>query len=122
MLLCDEDLKEFTALNEQEYQENSDTAVERPQLTNNALKKGLQTVDDVITSSRLTISDIHASNLSTRRRMSWHPYKEVCKNIWKENQSEIISFFTKSSVSPFAMHFMLSDYPNIQPGTSTSLQ
>jgi len=56
MLLCDEDLKELTALNEREYQENSDTAVDRPQLTNNALKKGLQIVDDVITSSRLTIS------------------------------------------------------------------
>ena len=69
MLLCDEYLKELTALNEREYQENSDNAVERPQLTNNTLKKGLQIVDDVITSSRLTISDIHLSNLSTRRRM-----------------------------------------------------
>jgi hypothetical protein len=69
MLLYDEDLKDLTAQNEREYQENSDTAVERLQLTNNALKNGLQTVEDVITSSRLTISDIHASNLSTRWRM-----------------------------------------------------
>jgi hypothetical protein len=66
MLLRDQDLKELTVLNEREYQENSDTAADRPQLTNNALKKRLQIVDDVITSSRLTISDIHASNLSTR--------------------------------------------------------
>jgi hypothetical protein len=94
--------------------------VKRLQLTNNALKKGLHIVDDVITSSRLTISDIHASNLSTRWRMSWHPHKEVFKIIGKENQSEITSFFTKSSVSHFAMHSMLFDYPNIQPGTSSS--
>jgi hypothetical protein len=46
MLLSEEDLKDLTALNEQD-QQNSETAVKRPQLTNNALKKRLQIVDDV---------------------------------------------------------------------------
>jgi hypothetical protein len=43
-----------TLLSEQE-DEDSDTAVEMPQLTTRALKKGLQMADDFTISMRLTI-------------------------------------------------------------------
>jgi len=55
-----------TVLSEQE-DEDSDTAVEMPQLTTRALKKGLHMADDFTISVRLTVD---ARNLSIRGRLS----------------------------------------------------
>ena len=56
----------MTVLSEQE-DEDSDTAVEIPQLTTRALKKGLQMADYFTISVRLTVG---ARNSSIRTRLS----------------------------------------------------
>jgi len=56
----------MTVLSEQEV-EDSDTAVEMPQLTTRALKKGVQMADNFIISMMLTVG---ARNLSIRGRLS----------------------------------------------------
>jgi hypothetical protein len=58
--------EDMTVLSEQE-DEDSDTAVEMPELTTRALKKGLQMADDFTISMRLTVG---ARNLSVRGRLS----------------------------------------------------
>ena len=60
--LTEEESEDVTVLSEQE-DENFDTAVEMPQLTTRALKKGLQMADDFAISMRLTVG---ARNLSVR--------------------------------------------------------
>jgi hypothetical protein len=50
--------------------EDSDVAVEMPQLTTGALNKGLQVADDLAICLRLTVSWIDARNSSTSWRLS----------------------------------------------------
>jgi hypothetical protein len=51
------------------------------------------------------------------------PCKDVYKDVQNKAKQPKITFFTKSSVSPSAMHFVYFHHPNnFQPGTPTSYQ
>jgi len=57
--LTEEESEDVTVLSEQ-GDEDSDTAVEMPQLTTRTLKKGLQMADDFTISMRLTVGARHS--------------------------------------------------------------
>jgi hypothetical protein len=107
------------AIDSTEHEEDSDTIVDRAQLTTSAMKKGLQMVDD--SADDFCASDHFTDWCLKFKHEMWAlmaPYKLVCKDRHKVGQSKITLF--SSLLSPPTMQSVSFTYPNnFQQGTPT---